>query len=109
MFSNGISQHGLTSPKLCNVHTNDVNCLFAQSKVGFHISGKRVDHVSYTDDLVLLVPCSEALQWFVNSCSTYAIEHGIIFNTLKKVCMVFCLRGQRDFNVRKFKLDGVEF
>ena len=62
----------------------------------------------YADDFVLFAPSAKATQRFLNICSTYANEHGTIFNSLKTACMVFCPRCLRNLNVRKFTFDGVE-
>ena len=102
--SNGIRQGGLISPELYNIYTDDLNRLLVQTKIGCHVSGECVNHVSYADDLVILAPSVKALQRLLDTCSIYANDHDIIFNSLKTVCMVFRPRGLRDLNVRKFSL-----
>ena len=59
--TNGIKQGGLTSPILYNVYTNELNERLKESKVGCHISGVCVNHISYADDLIVLADAAECL------------------------------------------------
>ena len=91
------------SLELHNVCTDELNYFLATSRIGCHMSDQ-----CYADDFVLFAPSAKATQRFLNICSTYANEHGTIFNSLKTACMVFCPRCLRNLNVRKFTFDGVE-
>ena len=59
--------------------------------------------------LILFAPSAKALQRLLKSCSTYANEYDIIFNSLTTVCMFFfCPYTYRNLNVRKFTPDRIE-
>ena len=47
------------------------------------------NHIFYADDLCLLAPCAIALQKLLDICHEYGVEHDVIYNPLKSVCMVF--------------------
>ena len=43
----------------------------------------------YTDDLVLLAPCASALHRMLSICSSYARDHGLLFNLCKTKLICF--------------------
>ncbi len=47
------------------------------------------NHILYADDLCLLAPCAIALQKLLDICHEYGVEHDVIYNPLKYVCIVF--------------------
>ena len=47
------------------------------------------NHIFYTDDLCLLAPCAIVLQELLDICHEYGVEHNVIYNPLKSVCIVF--------------------
>ena len=47
------------------------------------------NHIFYTDDLCLLAPCAIALQKLLDICHEYGVEHDVIYNPLRSVCIVF--------------------
>ena len=58
-----------------------------------------VNHFSYADDMAILSPSASGLQKLLNICSSYAIEHDIIYNVKKTQCMVV--------PSTKFKLENI--
>ena len=42
----------------------------------------------YADDLVLIAPSIHAVQIVLNSCDSFAHDHGVIYSTKKAVCML---------------------
>ena len=48
-----------------------------------------MNHVYYADDLCLLSPSAYGLQNLLDICVDYGLDHDIIFNPNKSVCMVF--------------------
>ena len=102
--SNGIRHGGRISPVLCNIYTDSLSDLLRGTKIGCHIGGGCVNHISFADDTVLLVPSAKALQILLNVCSVYAGDYDIKFNPLKTVCMVFRLKSFSNTNVENFKL-----
>ena len=98
--SNGIRQGGLLSPLLYNVYTDDLSRRLKTAKIGCHIAGECLNHISYADDMALLAPSIKALQAMVELCIIFAEEHDIIYNAKKTVCMTFWPRGYRKFQVQ---------
>ena len=47
------------------------------------------NHIFYADDLCLLAPCAITLQKWLDICHEYGVEHDVIYNPLKSVCIVF--------------------
>lgn len=43
---------------------------------------------SFADDMVMMVPTTEALLHFIGVCQVCATIHNIVYNTTKKDCMV---------------------
>lgn len=49
----------------------------------------------YADDLCLIAPTAIALQKLIDICSNYGIQHDIVYNPSKSVCMVFKPNGYK--------------
>ena len=47
----------------------------------------------YADDLVLLAPCASALRRMLSICSSYARDHGLLFNPCKT--QLICFRSTK--------------
>ena len=86
--SNGIRQLGQLSPLLYNVYTDDLTHHLQATGVGCYVGGACANSLSYTDDMVLLVPTVTALQTLLEVCRAYAAPHDIVYNTTKTVCML---------------------
>ena len=86
--SNGIRQGGQLFPLLYNVYTDDLNHHLQATGVGCYVGGVWANSLSYADDMVLLAPTVTALQTLFEVCHTYAGPHGIVYNTMKTVCML---------------------
>ena len=86
--SNGVRQGVILSPYLLNVYTDEFSEQLDKSGVGYHYMGS-VNHLCYTDDMVLLSPSLYGLQTMLHICASYAESHDILFNTRKTVCMAF--------------------
>ena len=87
--SNGIRQGGILSPLIYNIYTDELNMKLNDCKVGCQMGGIFINHLSYADDMILLAPSVKALQLLVNTCYAYSVEHDILYNATKTVCMVF--------------------
>ena len=55
--------------------------LLNKQDVGCCINGRVINHLMYADDSVLLA------QKLINIVSDYGLEHNILFNKTKTVCM----------------------
>ena len=84
--SNGVRQGGILSPFLFNVYTDELSSHLVRSGYGCHYLGS-VNHLYYADDMVLLSPTPFGLQKLLDVCADYALDHDMVFNTKKTVCM----------------------
>ena len=87
--SNGIRQGGILSPLMYNIYTDDLNMKLNECKVGCQMGGVFINHLSYADDMVLLAPSAKALQQLIDTCYLYSVDHDILYNVTKSVCMLF--------------------
>ena len=55
---------------------------------GLPVAGLCGNHVSYADDMYLLSLSALGLQTLVHVCLVFAVKHDIIFNVRKPVCML---------------------
>ena len=77
------------SPKLFAMYVDDLTLSLMKSKIGCMLDEVCFNHIFYADDLCLLAPCAIALQKLLDICHEYGVEHDVIYNPLKSVCMVF--------------------
>ncbi|XP_047991509.1 uncharacterized protein LOC125230414 [Leguminivora glycinivorella] len=56
---------------------------------GCYVGGTCVNSLSYADDMVLLAPSVSALEKLLVHCETYALIHGLEYNTKKSEVLVF--------------------
>ena len=64
------------------------------------------NHISYTDDMVILTSSAKALQMLLNICYDFVSLDDVVYNSTKTVCMIFRSRSFKDFNAQKFILNG---
>ena len=87
--TNGVRQGSIMSPKLFAMYVDDLTMSLMKSKIGCMLDEVCFNHIFYADDLCLLAPCAIALQKLLDICHEYGVEHDVIYNPLKSVCMVF--------------------
>ena len=58
------------------------------SRVGCVVGDVLLNHLAYADDMVLLAPSATALQRLLSICGEYGLQHDIVYNTQKTVCMI---------------------
>ena len=56
--------------------------------VSCYVNNNIVNHIMYADDMCLLAPSAKALRILIAECTRYAIQHDIVYNTKKSVCML---------------------
>ena len=92
---NGVRQGGILSPNLFNLYTKDLLQELMKSKYGCSINGYYYGVLVYSDDVILLAPCRDAIENMLKITQTYADEHNIIFSTnevaekSKSKCILF--------------------
>ncbi len=52
-------------------------------------------HLGYTGDLCLLSLTSAGMQRLLDCCDQYALEHDLLYNGSKSVCMLFRPKGYK--------------
>ena len=57
--------------------------------VGCSFNGKIINHLYYTDDLVLIAPSSNGMQKLITECESFANKYGLKFNETKNVLLFF--------------------
>ena len=96
----------MLSPSLFNVYVNDLSVSLNKLDIGCLYNGIIINNFLYADDSCVLAPSPAGLQKLLNVCSQYAIEHTIIYNPKKTVCI--CFRGAKLSNLKipRIYLDG---
>ena len=103
---NGVKQGGILSPFLFNVYLDGLSVKLNETDVGCLIGGKKINHIMYADDIVLLAPSSKGLQTLLNICQMYSMSHFIKFNTVKSKILVIRSHSFLKFHFPKFHLNG---
>ena len=104
--SNGVRQGGVLSPILFNIYTDDLSKLLFATNVGCTLNNVNFNHLAYADDMVLLAPSPAALQELLCQCELYAVDHSMIYNVKKTVCMCIKPKMFRDLHVPPVTLNG---
>ena len=94
--------NAITSVTYIDSLSDDLN----KSSVGCHVANICVNHLSYADDMVILAPSVRALQKLLDVCFAFAIDHDIVYNTRKSVCMIIWPKKARLTFTPSFHLCG---
>ena len=89
LVSNGVRQGGILSPYLFNAYMNDLSTELNALTTGCMFNDVMYNHLLYADDMVLIAPSIAALQKLLDKCSIFALNHSILYNVKKTVCMCF--------------------
>ena len=54
------------------------------SHAGCHLNGISINHVMYADDICLLAHTASAMQYLLDVCYDYGIEHDVLFNPINQ-------------------------
>ena len=76
---NGVKQGAVISPILFAVYYDELIAKLARSGYGCRISQHFVGALSYADDITLLSPSLQGLQYMVNICEEYGKEFHVTF------------------------------
>ena len=87
--SNGVKQGGILSPKLFIVYMDDLSNILNKTNIGGKVGGMRFNHLCYADDLCLVSISSAGMQKLFNICEKYGVDHDLIYNSAKTMCMCF--------------------
>ena len=86
---NDVKQGAVISPIWFAVYYDELIAKLASSGYGCRISQHFVGALSYADDITLLSPSLQGLQYMVNICEEYGKEFHVTFNDKKTTGMVF--------------------
>ena len=100
---NGVKQGEVISPILFAVYYDELIAKLARSGYGWRISQHVVGALSYADDITLLSPSVQGLQYMVNICEEYGKEFHVTFNDKKTTGMVF---GTSNGNCKAIQVNG---
>ena len=106
-ISNGVRQGGILSPYLSCVYMDDLSIKLNDIKVGCTIGTTLINHLTYTDDLVLLSPSAMGLSLLLSVCSSYGLEHDLKYNSAKSKVMIFRCNKMKDIRISNFELNNV--
>ena len=82
--SNGVRQGGVLSPILFTDYIDDLLLELKRQGIGCYWNKHFFGAICYADDLTLLAPSpSAALHLMLNTCSSFATSHNLIFNADK--------------------------
>ena len=84
----GIRQGSVLSALLFAVYVDDLSAKYLDNEVGCSIGDKRINHILYADDLILVSPSVKALQKQIDICITYFDKHHLSVNEEKTKVMV---------------------
>ena len=83
-----MKQGAVISPILFAVYYDELIAKLASSGYGCRIAQYFVGALSYADDITLLSPSLQGLQYMVNICEEYGKEFHVTFNDKKTIGMV---------------------
>ena len=85
--SNGVRQGSILSPFLFNVYMDELSTILNQHSIGCFIGGRKINHLMYADDLVLVSPSSRGMQVLLDSCHEFGVSNDIVYNGNKSATM----------------------
>ena len=103
----GVHQGNVLSPLLFIIFINDI-CSEILSDSSPILHDRRVSHLLYADDLVLLSLTEEGLQRNINKVKDFCNKWGLVINTDKSKIMTFSKTGRLANNKFKFNIDNDE-
>ena len=87
--SNGVKQGCILFPMLFNVYLDQLSIRLNRSGIGGGIGGHLINQFCYSDDLCLISLSSAGMQYLLDICNSYAIEHVLTYNNSKSYSLCF--------------------
>ena len=86
---NGVRQGGILSPYLFNFYINDIIEEICNLDVGCSLGLERMNIICYADDIVLISPSANGLQFLIDKMSSLLLQNGMVINVAKSSYVVF--------------------
>ena len=92
---NGVRQGAVLSPSLFSLYINMLLVKLEESGYGCHVGNHYYGALAYADDIALLCPTRNGLQFMFSMCESFFNEHRITISTdpdiqkSKTKCLIF--------------------
>lgn len=106
--SNGIRQGSILSPLLFSMYFDSLSRTLNTIDVGCYFNYLYLNHLMYADDVILVCPSTHGLQKLIDACGKYGLDHDVIFNDKKTVCMIIRTKKYNNFVFSNFTLNERE-
>ncbi|XP_063530760.1 uncharacterized protein LOC134741794 [Cydia strobilella] len=90
------------------MYVNNLIEELSRAGIGFSVSGKIMNNISYADDMALLSPSIGALETLIGICERYAEAHGLRYKSKKSELLLFKAGTKKPMYIPPLKLGGVE-
>ena len=104
--NNGVRQGGILSPLLFNIYMDDLSKTLNACRTGCLVSDCLINHLMYTDVLVIFSPWTARLQQLLSLCTQYGMEYNIIYHAKKSNILIVRSRDDRQLQFPAFYLSG---
>jgi len=103
---NGVRQGGVSSPTLFCMYLDSLLEELDDSNIGCHFDDNFFGCLTYADDIALLSPTVDGLQFMLDICEKFCTVSSLQFNPSKTVCI--CFRKGKNFDVPIVTLSNVQ-
>ena len=96
------------SPILFTIYIDDLLAELEELGVGCYWNNHFLGAVCYADDIALLAPSPAALRMMLDTCSSFASSHSLLFNASKTQLVRFSRLCPSDSSAPHFLFNGLE-
>ena len=96
LIMNGTRQGGILSPLIFNFYIAELLNDISECKIGCRLNNVQMNIMSYADDVMVLAPSANGLQFLIDKVETFFSEHGLVINFEKSKYVVF--QHKKNFN-----------
>ena len=90
------------------MYVDELSVMLNMQRSGCYIGDRKVNHLMYADDIVVLAPSARALQALLDTCTNFGNCNGACYNASKSVVMVCRSKLLKDVKIPYFHLDGAK-
>ena len=106
--TNGGRQGGVLSPYLFCIYMDNLSNKLNNQNVGCFVGSRKINHLMYADDLVIISPSASGLNKLLKVCEQYGIKYDIKHNSSKSSVLIFTCQKLKQNVFTKFTLNGDE-